>query len=68
MKKLRKLQLTKETVANLSGNEMYNLKGAGDDGLVENPNLWTSRETCPTWSAKGVCTSNSCKFLICIPF
>ncbi|MDO4726052.1 MAG: class I lanthipeptide [Porphyromonadaceae bacterium] len=69
MKKLKKLQLTKETVANLSGNEMHNLKGAGNDELVENPHLLDSRVSCMTYFETGGCTtSKSCKALICIPF
>ncbi len=69
MKKLRKLQLTKETVANLSGNEMHNLKGAGDGVIVENPHLWTSN-VCLTYFKTGGCftKSKSCQPGICIPF
>lgn len=67
MKKLKKLQLSKETVANLSGNEMHNLKGAGTKDLVET-NLWTSR-VCLTYFETGGCItkSESCNPLVCLP-
>lgn len=60
MKKLKKLQLKKESVANLTPEQMVNLHGGNY--------LWDSRVTCLTDFNTGGCgTSKTCKAPICIP-